>query len=361
MTTGLVIGKFYPPHKGHHFVIDTALSECDHVVVFVLAHSQESISADDRVAWLRDRHPRATVEGFVNDMKVDYSSRECDKAWAKAIVNYYIHFYYGGTPIDRLYSSEEYGIRLADDLTDELKAYSFLPEWLENGRVEHRMVDLKRVALPISATQIRRNPVAHWDYLAPATKAGLTKRVVVCGAESTGTTTLTEALAERYQTVWAPEFGRYYSQGLGSHHKWTSDDFKVIIEEQDRLEELMARRAGPIMFCDTDGLATCMFHELYMKDVAPPRHYNMLGPIVSKHDLYIVTAPEGVPFEDDGYRLFPAEREWASRWFKEPLADSGRPYMWATGSHEERMDSVINVIESDVLDWDFVPPIDEEV
>ncbi len=33
--TAVVIGKFYPPHRGHKFLIDTAASQADHVTVIV--------------------------------------------------------------------------------------------------------------------------------------------------------------------------------------------------------------------------------------------------------------------------------------------------------------------------------------
>ena len=44
-------------------------------------------------------------------------------------------------------------------------------------------------------------------------KAHFAKRVVVVGVESSGTTTLAEALAEHYHTVWVPEYGRFYWEG----------------------------------------------------------------------------------------------------------------------------------------------------
>ena len=45
MTTphGLVIGKFYPPHEGHHLLISTAAAVCERVTVLVLSHEVESI------------------------------------------------------------------------------------------------------------------------------------------------------------------------------------------------------------------------------------------------------------------------------------------------------------------------------
>jgi HTH-type transcriptional repressor of NAD biosynthesis genes len=44
--TGLIIGKFYPPHLGHLSLIERAAREVDHLVVLVMATQIEtSISA----------------------------------------------------------------------------------------------------------------------------------------------------------------------------------------------------------------------------------------------------------------------------------------------------------------------------
>ena len=40
---GLVIGKFYPPHAGHHHLIETAARHCRRLSVVVMAAGQETI------------------------------------------------------------------------------------------------------------------------------------------------------------------------------------------------------------------------------------------------------------------------------------------------------------------------------
>ena len=57
----VIAGKFYPPHLGHNYLIDTALAECDHVDVLVVDNPAYHIAATRRQAWLQARHPRATI------------------------------------------------------------------------------------------------------------------------------------------------------------------------------------------------------------------------------------------------------------------------------------------------------------
>ncbi len=48
---GLIVGKFYPPHRGHKFLIDTALAGADEVHVIVCDRPGEDPPAPRRAAW----------------------------------------------------------------------------------------------------------------------------------------------------------------------------------------------------------------------------------------------------------------------------------------------------------------------
>ena len=50
----LVIGKFYPPHAGHEYLIRAAADAARNVTVVVMAADVESIPLDLRVAWLKE-------------------------------------------------------------------------------------------------------------------------------------------------------------------------------------------------------------------------------------------------------------------------------------------------------------------
>lgn len=348
MTHALVFGKFYPPHEGHHYVIDLAASECTHVTVLVWGHPSEelSLTRKTRVELLKDRHPGSKFTWWEaeNTLPVDFSSRRHDRMHAEAL-QAIIQTKRGDLPYpDRLYGSEPYINHVAADLTE-------ISQHLVS--MEPRIVDLKRVAKPISASKFRANPVAHWDFLAPGTKAHFARRVVVCGAESSGTTTLARALAERYQTVWVPEWGRTFAEAVGLSYRWATEDFELIAEQQQRQEDLLARFAGPVLFCDTDAYATAMFHELYMHARAPLGLWSMATRRPA--DLYVVTHDEGVAFEDDGYRLFEGQRRWATEWFERKLPQER--VVVVGGTHEERMNVAVEAVD-DVLRWDFAPPGD---
>ncbi|HSB62364.1 MAG TPA: adenylyltransferase/cytidyltransferase family protein, partial [Vicinamibacteria bacterium] len=55
--TGVVVGKFDPPHRGHHFLIETASGCCERLVVMVARRPGEPLPAEVRAACLREVHP----------------------------------------------------------------------------------------------------------------------------------------------------------------------------------------------------------------------------------------------------------------------------------------------------------------
>src|SRR5262249_49670455 len=101
---------------------------------------------------------------------------------------------------EAVFTSEKYG----DELARRLGA-------------RHVMVDLDRARVPVSASQIRNDPFAYWQYIPPCARPYYVKRIAIVGAESTGKTTLAGQLARHYQTVWAPEYAREYLDTKGAH------------------------------------------------------------------------------------------------------------------------------------------------
>lgn len=132
MTRGLVIGKFYPPHLGHKFLIDTALAQVDHLDVIVSARPEQTISGELRAQWLREMHPSAHVR------VIDDPGRDDDSEfWAQ-----YSLRILGRAP-DVVFTSEDYGETYARFLG-----------------CRHVMVDRERTRVPISASAIRSAPYA---------------------------------------------------------------------------------------------------------------------------------------------------------------------------------------------------------
>jgi HTH-type transcriptional repressor of NAD biosynthesis genes len=353
---GLVIGKFYPPHAGHKLLVQTAARRCERVTVVVMAASRESLPLADRVAWMREIHaddPGVTVTGIVDDVAVDYDD---PAIWHQhvALMRQALQAI-DAPPVDAVFTSEPYGEELA-------------------RRFGARAVtlDVSRVLAPISATRVRDDVPGNWAFLDPPVRAALALRVVVVGAESTGTTTLSRALADHYRARWVPEYGREYSVLKFSDAVaaaqleqravpgfedivWTSPEFAHIARKQVAAENAQARIGGPILVCDTDAFATGIWHERYLGTTDPE-----VEAIAARRpgDLYLVTHHEGVAFEQDGVRDGESIREWMTQRFIEKLGQAGLPFEVLRGTRAERLAEAIRAVDAlRSRAWRFAAPL----
>lgn len=239
--------------------------------------------------------------------------------------------------VDAVFTSEDYGQELAERLG-----------------AQHVLVDLDRTAHPVSGTAVRADARSRWQDLALATRAGLAARVVVVGAESTGTTTLSKALAKHYRSPWVPEHGRLHTeekflaaQAFGGHVRledlvWTVGDFVDIAVRQGRAEDEAAGPV-PILVCDNDPWAATVWGERYL-GCAYPQIAEAVGD--RKPALYLLTDHRDVPFEQDGWRDGEHLREWMTGLFERRLDERGVPWVKLAGSREERLEQAVQACEN---------------
>ncbi|MFI6939675.1 AAA family ATPase [Streptomyces sp. NPDC050418] len=350
---GLVLGKFYPPHAGHHHLVREAVARCERLTVLVCAASVESVPLDERVAWMREVHPDVTVIGAVDDVPMDLNDPD---VWAA-----HMAVFRGAVPepVDTVFTSEAYG----DELARRFGA-------------RHVAVDPARSAFPVSGTAVREDPVGTWEFLAAPVRAALVRRVVVLGAESTGTTTMARALTAHYRArggVWAStrcvdEYGREYSErklaALRARRPgadwadvtFSSEEFPVIAREQRRREDAAARTGSPVLFCDTDAFATTVWHERYMDG----RPYPAVPEPAAQH-LWLLTDHEGVVFEDDGLREGEELRPWMTGRFHAELVRTGRDFRVLTGAHDKRLADAVAAVDALLgAGVPFTDPLPEE-
>jgi HTH-type transcriptional repressor of NAD biosynthesis genes len=362
---GLVIGKFYPPHLGHVYLIRTAAAHCQQVTVGVLGSSVESISIARRVAWLRETFadaPHVRIIGALDDVPIDYTS---SAIWAAhvAVMREAVQEAdraFGTAPaVDAVFTSEHYGKELARQFNSA-----------------HVCLDQVRSLYPISGTAVRASPVSQWAMLPPAVQAGLVLRVVVLGAESTGTTTLSQDLAAALRqrggvwarTAWVAEYGREYSHNLLALARaqnpaagvadivWQSSDFNTVAAEQCRREEQAARHGSPVLVCDTDAFTTRLWHERYMGQ--PSTGVVDIATAMPPRSLYLLTSDAGVAFEDDGLRDGAHLRSWMTGRFRSLLAEQSVPWAELSGSTIERCRHALDLVDACTAKaWQLASPL----
>jgi HTH-type transcriptional repressor of NAD biosynthesis genes len=212
-------------------------------------------------------------------------------------------------------------------------------------------------------------PFDGWQYLSPALRERRTARIVLVGAESTGKTTLTRDLVEHYRskggiwanTLWVSEYGRDYTvvkiaeQGLGSFvvsdddaevHSadWAPQDFAIIALEQQRLENAAASAGSPVLFCDTDALATQIWEHRYLGAESTAARDAL--PVMPPRALYLLTDYRDVEFIQDGIRDGEQFREAMTHWFEEELTRRGENWTFIRGDRTSRLAECIRLIDA---------------
>src|SRR4051812_43153596 len=193
MTSGMLLGKFMPPHLGHVYLGEFASRHVDRLSIVVCSLAAEPIPGELRFRWMRELFPFDDVIHLTDELPQQPSEhpRFWD-LWRAALLRVL-----PGRP-DRVFASEDYGKRLAEELGGV-----FVP------------VDKARTAVPTSGTSVRNDPMASWDYLPRCVRPYFVKRVCVFGPESTGKSTLARRLADHFGTAWVPEYARTLLEAKG--------------------------------------------------------------------------------------------------------------------------------------------------
>ena len=165
-------------------------------------------------------------------------------------------------------------------------------------------------------------------------------RVVLIGAESTGKSALAAQLAERYETVWAPEFLRQFVDEKGALPE--ERDVHAIarghLEQEARLLPLAKR----VLFLDTDLVTTCVYQRIYFQ-TCPGWVENKAT--THRADLYLFTEPD-IPWEPDpGQREGPEARLRTHGQLRDEVQRLGLNVVSVSGPMEARLHTAARAVD----------------
>jgi HTH-type transcriptional repressor of NAD biosynthesis genes len=166
------------------------------------------------------------------------------------------------------------------------------------------------------------------------------------------------------KTQWVAEYGREYSanllaltrardaQATAFDIKWQSQDFVQVAKVQCHRENAAAAHGSPVLVCDTDAMATRIWHERYMEAGNPA--VDAIAAAMPPRALYILTSDQGVPFEDDGLRDGEHLRQWMTQRFRDVLSAQTSPWIEVQGTPRDRCRTALQTLDTLIArQWAF--------
>jgi NadR type nicotinamide-nucleotide adenylyltransferase len=196
--------------------------------------------------------------------------------------------------------------------------------------------------VPISGTKIRNNLFKEREYLHPYVYRDLITNVVFLGAPSTGKTTISSQLAQEYNTVWMPEYGREYWEKYQINRRLSLEQLVEIAEGHLEREEALLEKANKYLFTDTNAITTYIFSQNYHNQVAPQLD-RLAQKAVSRYDLVFVCDLD-IPYDDTWDRSGDANRQIFQKQIISDLIIRKIPFFLLQGDLKTRVQYVKSIL-----------------
>ena len=305
MTTGVYIGKFYPFHNGHGYVIEEAVKQLDKLIILICWEDGQTIPLELRVKqiedWCKSKNilHKVEIDECLDSLKigVEYdgeSRHDLSKVWSDYLMSRYVF-----DNITHFVGSEPYVKLMAD--FQKINHLTF-----------DRMYD-------ISSRKIRG------DFAMINSIKDYIPKIAIVGIESSGKSTLVRELSKILPDIEVvDEYGRIYceantniSNHINHEEILVGQDFINIALGHNRMvisahRKALARNSN-LVLCDTEHVVTSRFlsyydgyenEKLYLENMSKSQHYDLV--------IYL----EPLELELDGTRLDYNEKERNEQNFK---------------------------------------------
>lgn len=321
--TGLLVGKFLPLHIGHEALIHKALKLCDKLIILV--YYDKGIRGYDPVPILQKLYPKTSVNRCKGPRE-DANSEDHRQFCADYVLNTL------QTSVQAVFTSDDYGPDFAKYLTGYFKKNLGVA-----AEVTHEGLD--RSDIPICGTALREDPSKQLAWVSYKARGADTPKIAIIGGECSGKTTLAVALSETLKTPVVWEYGRRL-QDIREGNLHYEDMYQIGLK-QVTIEGMIRPDPGKFLICDTTPVVTVWFSQKMFGRIDP-----RLDALARNryYDYTFICSPEGIPYEQDGYRLSDESRFEAFEWYKKNVNGA---YV-VDGSSQDRVDQLLGWIKRDL-------------
>lgn len=348
-TFGVVIGKFYPLHRGHVDLIQKASTQVDQLFV-VVSHSDTrdaNLFMDSKMKRpLTARTKLKIVQKTFQVQRDIIIPVLVDESNVPAYPN-------GWEPWAQLVKDAiAEKKRIVPDFNWENTVFfSSEPQDAEGYMTyfgcKTKIVDENRDIIDISATKVRNDPAKYWDYLPRASREALAPTIVIAGGESSGKTLMTDKLGNFFGTTTVWEYGRHFCElELGGDESALQySDYQDIANGHYYDVKFARRNANRFTISDTDYIATQAFCITY--EGKP--HPSVQDKIDNDRFDLVILLDNSTEWVDDGMRLIgdSDRRKAFQQLLKDLYKENNIPYVEIKASdYETRYELCKKIIQS---------------
>lgn len=164
------------------------------------------------------------------------------------------------------------------------------------------------------------------------------KKIAITGPESTGKSSICEALQLHFGGFVVPEFAREFLSNKPD--RYTFEDVEFMAREQLKREQSAFDAQHEFLFCDTDLLVM----RIWMEHVFGKCPQWIIEESEGKQYDFTLLMDIDLPWEDDPLREHPHQREVLFQKYLEVLEQSKRPFAIVRGNGEDRIQRAIQLI-----------------
>lgn len=167
------------------------------------------------------------------------------------------------------------------------------------------------------------------------------KKIAIVGPESTGKSTITQELAKHYNTLWVPEYARYYCAALTEPCN-LQDEVNMFHGQLALEDSILAIAEKDLVFCDT----TFITVKIWSDEVFGETPQIVLDALPKyNYDLYLLMDID-LPWQEDPLRDFPHKREHFMKVWHQELQALNATYVIVNGQEEQRLNNAISAVET---------------
>ncbi|TKC02885.1 AAA family ATPase [Pedobacter frigoris] len=164
------------------------------------------------------------------------------------------------------------------------------------------------------------------------------RKIAIVGPESTGKSTITQQLAKHYNTLWVPEYARYYCAALTSPCD-LQDEINMFHGQVALEDSILAIADKNLIFCDTTFLTV----KIWSDEVFGETPEVVLDALPKyNYDLYLLLDID-LPWQEDPLRDFPHKREHFMQVWHSELQALGANYKVIHGVEDRLTNAIVAV------------------